>query len=67
VLFHRLSDKVTDVREKLSPSISYLQKLGPEHLRQIFDTSRWLFEQDRDMAYEVCFFDQITKLVSSVS
>lgn len=41
------------MRDKLGPSISYLQKLGPEYLDQIFESARWVFEQDRDMAFEV--------------
>jgi Vam6/Vps39-like protein vacuolar protein sorting-associated protein 39 len=40
-------------REKLGPTISYLQKLGPEYLKQIFNAARWVFETDRDMAFEV--------------
>lgn len=43
------------MRDKLEPSIMYLQRLGPEHLDQIFQSSRWLFDQDPDMAFEVCF------------
>lgn len=41
------------MRDKLGPSISYLQKLGPEYLDQIFESARWVFEQDREMAFEV--------------
>jgi hypothetical protein len=37
------------------PSISYLQKLGPEHLEQIFESSKWIFDEDRDIAFEVIF------------
>jgi Vam6/Vps39-like protein vacuolar protein sorting-associated protein 39 len=43
------------MRDKLQPSISYLQRLGPEYLEQIFKSSRWVFEQDRDIAFEVCY------------
>jgi hypothetical protein len=50
----RLSEKEDDMEDKLQPSISYLQKLGPEHLDQIFKSSHWMFEQDRDMAFHVC-------------
>jgi hypothetical protein len=50
---YRLSDKETDMKDKLTPSISYLQKLGPEHLEQIFDSARWIFEKDRELAFEV--------------
>lgn len=50
----RLSDKETDERDKLGPTVSYLQRLGPEHIDQIFEHSRWVFEHDRDIAFEVC-------------
>lgn len=49
----RLSEKETEKEDKLMPSVYYLQKLGPEHLQQIFDSSRWIFDQDRDMAFQV--------------
>lgn len=42
-----------DKRDKLGPTISYLQKLGGEYLTQIFDASRWVLETDRDMGFEV--------------
>lgn len=41
------------MKEKLGPSISYLQKLGPEYLDQIFESARWVFEQDHKLAFEV--------------
>jgi len=50
---HRLSEKETDMRDKLDPSISYLRKLGPEYINQVFESSRWIFEADRHMAFEV--------------
>ena len=50
-----LSEKEDDPRDKLMPSVSYLQKLGPEHLEQIFKSARWVFEQNRDIAFEVFF------------
>lgn len=49
-----LSDKETDLRDKLMPSVTYLQRLGPEYLEQIFGAARWVFEQDADIAFEVC-------------
>ena len=49
----RLSEKETDPHDKLMPTVNYLQRLGPEHLEQIFEHSRWVFEQDRDIAFEV--------------
>ena len=39
--------------DKLRPSISYLQRLGPEYLDQIFKHSRWVLEQDADLGFEV--------------
>jgi len=50
---YRLSERSTDIQDKLRPSIVYLQKLGPEYLDIIFKFSRWVFERDADMAFEV--------------
>jgi len=63
----RLSDKEDDPRDKLMPSVSYLQKLGPEHLQQIFNSSRWIFELNRDIAFEVFFFDEISVTFGTIS
>ncbi|KAF7985633.1 hypothetical protein HWV62_2139 [Athelia sp. TMB] len=54
-LLRKLSEEDTDPdpEEKLRPSVSYLQKLGPDYLQQIFDFSRWVFEQNRDIAFEI--------------
>ncbi|TFK87975.1 hypothetical protein K466DRAFT_662647 [Polyporus arcularius HHB13444] len=52
-LLRQLSEKETDPHEKLMPTVNYLQRLGPEHLDQIFEHSRWVFEQDRDIAFEI--------------
>lgn len=48
-----MSTNEHSVRDKLGPTISYLQKLGPDLLPEIFDTARWLFATDPDMAFEV--------------
>ena len=53
VIVCRLSEKETDPHDKLMPTVNYLQRLGPEHLEQIFEHSRWVFEQNRDIAFEV--------------
>ncbi|KAG8213472.1 hypothetical protein J3R82DRAFT_12007 [Butyriboletus roseoflavus] len=58
-LLQQLSEKEDDVRDKLGPSISYLQKLGPEYLDQIFESARWIFEQDREMAFEIFTSDDV--------
>ncbi|KAJ6608678.1 hypothetical protein B0H10DRAFT_516741 [Mycena sp. CBHHK59/15] len=52
-LLKQLSEGETDMEDKLMPSIYYLQKLGPEHLDEIFTSSRWLFEQDSSMAFQI--------------
>lgn len=41
------------MEDKLSPSIHYLQKLGIEHIQQVFELSRWIFNMDSAMAFEV--------------
>ena len=41
------------MEDKLDPSIRYLQKLGPEHIDQIFTSSRWIFNLDPDRAFQV--------------
>lgn len=53
LVFRRLSEKDDDNESKLRPTISYLQRLGPEHLAQIFETSKWLLSQDREIGFEV--------------
>ncbi|KAK7032798.1 rab guanyl-nucleotide exchange factor [Favolaschia claudopus] len=52
-LLKRLSEEETDMEDKLSPSIYYLQKLGPEHLDEIFSSARWMFEKDSSMAFQI--------------
>jgi len=41
------------MREKLRPTVTYLQKLGEEYMDQIFKYARWVFQQDRNIAFEV--------------
>ncbi|KAJ7800623.1 vacuolar sorting protein 39 domain 1-domain-containing protein [Mycena olivaceomarginata] len=52
-LLEQLSEAEKKMENKLSPSISYLRKLGPEHLDLIFASSRWIFEQDGAMAFQI--------------
>ncbi|KAF8626612.1 hypothetical protein AX17_006530 [Amanita inopinata Kibby_2008] len=52
-LLKELSEKEDDAQDKLWPTINYLQKLGPEHLDQIFKSARWAFGIDQDMAFEI--------------
>ncbi|KAJ7284535.1 hypothetical protein C8J57DRAFT_1669706 [Mycena rebaudengoi] len=52
-LLKELSEQETDMEDKLEPSIYYLQKLGSEHLDEIFASSRWIFERDSTMAFQI--------------
>ncbi|KAI0322535.1 vacuolar sorting protein 39 domain 1-domain-containing protein [Amylostereum chailletii] len=58
-LLRKLSDKETDMADKLEPSIVYLQRLGPEHLDQIFRHSRWVLEQDPDRGFEIFTSEEV--------
>ncbi|KDR78810.1 hypothetical protein GALMADRAFT_244386 [Galerina marginata CBS 339.88] len=52
-LLKELSVYETDIEEKLGPSIQYLQKLGPECIDQVFGYSRWIFDLDSNMAFQI--------------
>ncbi|KAF7795997.1 hypothetical protein EIP86_007166 [Pleurotus ostreatoroseus] len=58
-LLKQLSEKETDMRDKLMPSVNYLQRLGPEYLDLIFSYSRWVFEQDSDIAFEIFTSEEV--------
>ncbi|OJT15140.1 Vam6/Vps39-like protein [Trametes pubescens] len=58
-LLRQLSEKETDERDKLGPTVSYLQRLGPEHIYQIFEHSRWVFEHNRDIAFEIFTSEEV--------
>ncbi|CAK5269220.1 unnamed protein product [Mycena citricolor] len=55
------------MEDKLAPSILYLQKLGPDHLQEIFESGRWLFEQDRSMAFQIFTSEDVELPRSSVA
>ncbi|GLB44890.1 putative rab guanyl-nucleotide exchange factor [Lyophyllum shimeji] len=52
-LLKQLGEKEDHLEDKLAPSIHYLQKLGPEHLQRIFESSRWIFATDPNMGFEI--------------
>jgi len=52
-LLHSMNLDEEETRDKLDPTIRYLQKLGPAHLEQIFKSSLWVLETDRDMGFEI--------------
>jgi hypothetical protein len=49
----RLSEKEMDMKDRLGPSITYLQRLGPEYLDTIFQCSKWILNENAEMALEV--------------
>ncbi|EJD06913.1 uncharacterized protein FOMMEDRAFT_117970 [Fomitiporia mediterranea MF3/22] len=52
-LLRRLSEKETDIEDKIRPSVSYVQNLGPEYLEQIFEATRWIYQLDSDAVYDI--------------
>jgi Vam6/Vps39-like protein vacuolar protein sorting-associated protein 39 len=45
--------------DRLYDSIQYLRRLGPEYLPQIFESARWVIEQDSKMALEIFKSDDV--------
>jgi hypothetical protein len=41
------------MKDKLGPSITYLQRLSPEYLETIFQYSKWILNENSEMALEV--------------
>lgn len=41
------------MKDKLGPSITYLQRLGPEYLDTIFQYSKWVLNENSELALEV--------------
>ena len=49
----RLGEKEPDVKDRLVPSITYLQRLSPDYMDTVFQYSRWIFDENAEMALEV--------------
>ncbi|KAJ7180691.1 vacuolar sorting protein 39 domain 2-domain-containing protein [Mycena filopes] len=58
-LLKHLSEQETDIEDKLRPSIDYLQRLGPEHLDEILVSSRWIFEKDSSIAFQIFTSEEV--------
>ncbi|KAI0073891.1 hypothetical protein K474DRAFT_1626886 [Panus rudis PR-1116 ss-1] len=58
-LLRQLAEQESDPRDKLMPSVTYLQRLGPEHIDQIFQSARWIFEQDPEIALEIFTSEEV--------
>jgi Vam6/Vps39-like protein vacuolar protein sorting-associated protein 39 len=41
------------MKDRLGPSITYLQRLSPEYLDTIFQFSKWILNENAEMALEV--------------
>jgi Vam6/Vps39-like protein vacuolar protein sorting-associated protein 39 len=41
------------MKDKLGPSITYLQRLSPEYLDTIFQYAKWILNENSEMALEV--------------
>jgi Vam6/Vps39-like protein vacuolar protein sorting-associated protein 39 len=48
-----LSEKEMDMKDKLGPSVTYLQRLGSEYMDTIFQYSKWILDENAEMALEV--------------
>ncbi|KAH8100006.1 hypothetical protein BXZ70DRAFT_939950 [Cristinia sonorae] len=52
-LLKELSEKEGDVRDKLMPSVNYLQRLGPSYMDQVFEHAHWIFEENPEIGLEI--------------
>jgi len=61
---YRLSVNEEDMEDKLWPSIQYLQKLGSEYTDLVFNYSKWMFDVDSEMAFQVLLLFMILSILS---
>ncbi|BEI86071.1 hypothetical protein CcaverHIS002_0603580 [Cutaneotrichosporon cavernicola] len=47
-----------DPLDRYPPTVRYLEKLGPKHLQLIFDSSRWIFEEDPGRGLQIFTADE---------
>ncbi|PWN20785.1 hypothetical protein BCV69DRAFT_312728 [Microstroma glucosiphilum] len=52
-LLKKFSEEEDDEEEKVGPTIRYLQGLGPEHIKVILETSKWVLKQDPKRGMEI--------------
>lgn len=50
---HRLGEEDDDPRDKLDPTVRYLQRLGLKDMETIFTWSRWVIDENRDIGLRV--------------
>ncbi|WVQ93507.1 hypothetical protein IAU59_000581 [Kwoniella sp. CBS 9459] len=57
-LLHELAKDEEDKLDRYPPTIRYLQKLGPSELDLIFDSSKWILEEDPKLALQIFTADE---------
>ena len=55
------------MKDRLGPSITYLQRLSPEYLDTIFQYSKWILNENAEMALEVSSVMDIFLLLADAS
>ncbi|KAF9064436.1 hypothetical protein BDP27DRAFT_1230507 [Rhodocollybia butyracea] len=58
-LLRQLGEKEDVMEDRLFDSIHYLRKLGSEYIDQVFESARWVIEQDSDRALEIFKSDDV--------
>jgi len=58
-LLKEMATGVDDDEEQLGPSIRYLQKLGPEYIEQIFESSRWILQRNQDLGFQIFISEDV--------
>ena len=55
------------MKDRLGPSIMYLQRLSPEYLDTIFQFSKWILNENAEMALEVSSALDVPILIADAS
>jgi hypothetical protein len=56
----------TDVEDKVDPTVTYLQRLGPEYLDLIFEGSKWVITLDKEKGLQVSPVGYLRRLLISI-
>ncbi|OCF40067.1 hypothetical protein I317_06142 [Kwoniella heveanensis CBS 569] len=57
-LLHELAKDEEDKLDRYPPTVRYLQKLGPSELNLIFESAKWILEEDPKMALQIFTADE---------
>ncbi|KZT39975.1 hypothetical protein SISSUDRAFT_1113449 [Sistotremastrum suecicum HHB10207 ss-3] len=66
-LLRELGSKEDDPEDRFRPTISYLQKLGPEYIDQVFESAHWPLKEVPDMAFEIFTSEDVMLPPSAVA